>query len=151
MPVGDGLTRCPLCKESYCLQNGHACPMAPKEHFEMPRKEGWKCPECGRIWAPDVEGCKSCNNTMKRARVLIPHEPGRINMFRERVWEVVGKEEFMDHEYGLLLFENMDSRDVVVHMRFFKTEEEREDYYVELWQFTQMSKFTRKEILDEKV
>lgn len=24
-------------------------------------KLGWKCPECGYIWAPTVEECKDCN------------------------------------------------------------------------------------------
>ena len=24
--------------------------------------EGWACPKCGRVWAPDVKGCEVCND-----------------------------------------------------------------------------------------
>lgn len=23
--------------------------------------EGWKCPNCGRVWGPHVDACRSCN------------------------------------------------------------------------------------------
>ena len=25
-------------------------------------QSGWKCPQCGKVWAPWVSGCYHCNN-----------------------------------------------------------------------------------------
>jgi hypothetical protein len=29
--------------------------------------DGWKCPECGRVYAPSVLQCEECSNTVPRA------------------------------------------------------------------------------------
>ncbi len=33
--------------------------------LDMPVKQGWQCPKCGRIYAPTILGCQWCNNDVK--------------------------------------------------------------------------------------
>jgi hypothetical protein len=40
--------------------------------------EGWKCPVCGKVWGPHVDGCRECNGQVEykwNYPVVIPYVP----------------------------------------------------------------------------
>lgn len=53
-------------------------------------REGWRCPECRTVWAPDVERCETCVSRIERVQshggdtivVNVSDEPTRPNPTR---------------------------------------------------------------------
>ena len=39
--------------------------------------EGWKCPVCGKVWGPHVDGCRECNGQVeyKWRYIPVPYYP----------------------------------------------------------------------------
>jgi len=33
---------------------------------------GWKCPECGTVWAPSIDRCTECGPSRKAAEEAVP-------------------------------------------------------------------------------